>query len=869
MTDLSFASRRLLPAVEWMAENAYIPPGTHRLLAAGGLSAGLWGGRHFMDVVVGKNSDGTDMTREQSPAMLRPLHGILHYNRYSDNAADRWKGVADRLVPGMLGALGAYYGSRFFFHGTAPKLFGGKAMHGLTNAAEKALATGKISSQNAEHLASLAQSEYMGRGGAVSYIFGSTVGTDKMGGLFPTNQNLWADRFALGAGIKSNIPFLGWFNRRVLSSYGSSSLAMPRAMRSAAKWMEGNLHAQGNPALWADVSNPAHMKKLRAMAQDALQNYPQATEAELNRVAHGFADMAHNAWGEMQRLGDPKLWTAAQKNDFYANHIAGTGHTPGLIHASFDHWMHGMGIPLGKFEVANHGWLTNLARRFGSPELEGKARQAYSDYLKDTFGIHFEGPIVPHLNRKEKLIIDGSLIAGTVATVGAGTAIATHINKRVDKLADGSLVETTEPDKFSPTAKSREQGNVLDWVNGKPLDVAQWVSRLTIIAPGMHRLMSAAYLSAGLYGGMQIANALTGHKLTALRGGSLAQSELSRESFKGIWRPLRSIHGLLEYTPGSAKLADRWRQAAHFLIPIPIGVIGNNFGSHSFFRDRIKKLEKPETLEDYADRISMEQSGVFANLTAVTSIFNTGSGLHLLPFFNYSSNMQSRFTLGNGLQVATPGMGKWWSGNAGMTPWGVKRTLAYAGNYLGQNEAARPTELPSLLHSALAKLYPDMSEDQLLIHKRSLLKALYEVRDTYLVDGKIPEAKKPELTKAMTALVTGHGFEALLQQSGLNPAEANLANNGVSGTIANAMGKAKIVQKLETEYQQKFTERLAKEPTKSPRDYLRQLADHSGEAGVSANDNHMTANTNAEKPTSFAEKIRTGQALVSATAELG
>lgn len=859
MTELDFASRRVLPAVEWMAENAYIPPGMHRLLAAGGLSAGLWGGRHFMDVVVGKNSDGTDMTREQAPAMLRPIHGILHYNRYSDNPADRWKGVADRLVPGLVGAVGAYYGSRFFFHGTAPKLFGGRAMHPLSNAAEKALATGKVSSQNAEHLASLAQSEYMGRGGAVSYIFGSTVGTDKMGGLFPTNQNLWADRFALGAGIKSNIPFMGWFNRRVLHTYGSSSLAMPRAMRSAAKWIEGNLHAQGDPATWLKREDTLRW------AKDALQNLPNH-DAHLDKVAGGIETLAHNAWAGMQAMERStgravSNWTAADKNAFYTKFIAGDGQGHGLIGVSFDRWMHALHVPLGDFQLGDHGFITKVSRLFGSGKLETQARKAYKEYLETTFpGTTFNGELTPTLSAHEKLWLGGTLAGGTLATMAGGAAIAAHINKRSDKLADGTPTAAAEADHLTPAAKQPGQGTIVDWVNGTPLDVAQWFSRLMIIAPGMHRLMSAAYLSAGLYGGMQLANALTGHKLTALRGGSLAQSELARESFKGIWRPLRAVHGLLDYTPGSSALRDRWRQAAHFLIPIPIGVIGNNFGSHSFFRDRIKKLEKPETLEDYADRISMEQSGIFANLTALTSIFNTGSGLHLVPFINYSSNMQSRFTLGNGLQIATPGMGKWWSGNAGMTPWGIKRTLAYTANYLGNNEAARPAELPSLLHSALAKLYPDMPENELLMRKRSMLKALYDVRDTYLVDGKIPIDKKPELTKAMTALVTGHGFEALLQESGFNPAEANLANNGVSGRIADVLGKAKTVHRLEAEYHQKFTERLAKEPTQSPRDYLKQLADHPGEAAPSANDNARSITDPHGKSATFAERLKAERA---------
>lgn len=859
MNTINIASRRLLPVMEWMAENAFIPPGTHRLLAAGGLSTGLWGGRHFMDVVVGKNSDGTDMTREQAPAILRPIHGILHYNRYSDSPVDRWKGVVDRLVPGTMGAMAAYYGSRYFFHGTAPKLFGGKAMHALSQAAEKAVASGAASSQMAEHAASLAQSEVMARGATFWYDMGASVGTDKMGALLPTNQNMWANRFALGAGIKSKIPFAGWFNRVVLHSYGDSSLAMPRAMRSAAKWMEGNLYAQGDPAKWLNRADTLRW------AKDALQNLPHH-EAHLEKVAAGIETLAHNAWAGMQAMERStgravSAWTAADKNAFYAKHVAGDGSNHGFIGVSFDRWMHHMGVPLGDFELADHGFLTKVSRLFGSGKLEAPAREAYKRYLETNFpGVTFNGPITPTLSPREKLLLGGALAGGTLAAIGGGAVIAAHTNKRIDRLTDDTTVTGNHLQPLAPEVKPSGQGNLLDWVNGTPLDMAQWLSRLMIIPPSMHRLMSAAYLSAGLYGGMQLANALTGHKLPALRGGSQAMSELPKESFKGIWRPLRAVHGLLHYTPGSSALRDRWRQAAHFLIPIPIGVLGNSFGSHSYFEDRIKKLEKPLTLEDYTDRISMEQSGVFANLTAITSIFNTGSGLHLMPFINYSSNMQSRFVLGNGLQIATPGIGKWWSGNPGLTPWGIKRTLAYVGNYLGQNEAARPIELPSLIHSVLTKLYPKLPEEQLLIHKSRLLSALYEVRDTYLVDGIIPTTLKTELTKTMTTLVTGHGFESLLQQSGLNPAEADLSNNGVSGKFANMLGRGQIVRRLEDDYHRQFSKRLTLQPTQSPRDYLQQLANHSGKIGMNANDNQPQNEAQMTKSQPFAQRLNPGRA---------
>lgn len=856
-----FFGKRALPAAEWLAENAYIPPGMHRLLAAGGLALGLWGGRAFMDVLTARrNSDGSDIPRQQIPELFRPLHGVLHYDRYSDRAEDRWRSVVDKFVPAVTGGLMAYYGGKHFFHGQALAALDKSkaALHPLSAAARKNLANNVISSHTISQIANSHQADSLRKSAAASYVAGAPIGTDKAGGAIFGNHNLWADSFAVGADIKPRFPeipipglqqMIRWVNHKALGNYSTASLGASRSMRNAAKWVEGNLHTQRD-------LNWASPEALRRWATDALQNYPRTSERDIDNVAREMRRVIEKAHAGMPagRALSAGQQTALSKT------IGGSLKEAGFIDQGMDRLLDNAGIDIGKLRFGRHGLFSLYARGLpfiGSAKEEAKAFEAYAKYVgsTDTYGNKvFRNATAfdaspPTLSTRQALGFWGSMAGATGAVVGAGAAAAHAINRRAAQVSDGhggSTVVTS--DYQSPDQK--KEGGVAGWVNGAPLDMAEWASRMVIVPPSMHRLMSAAYLSAALYGGMKLANVLTGRKLPLLRSGDLNNSLLTRDK---VWLPFRPLHNLLHYTPGSSLAQDRWRMASHYLIPVGFGAAGTYTGSALFFQDRTKKLENPSTLEDYVDKIAMEQSNVFAGVTAVTSVFNTGSGIHLIPFLNYSSNLQSRYLLGAGLQVSTPGLGKWWSGNAGLTPWGIKRTLTHTGNYLGHNDSVRPREVPALVHSVLGKLYPQMPEQELLLKKRNFLHAIYEVRDAYFVDGKLPPERKEELTKTMKHMLSGDGFEQLLLKAGFDPAQADLANNGASGNIANFFGSKNKVEHLKTEYKHKFTERLASNPVRSTADMIAKhgrqhpAANDAGPAPANDNGGHSHADRLAQR----------------------
>lgn len=92
----------LLRSGEWLAENAYVAPGTHRLLTAFGLMAGLSTGRHLMDVMTATDRKGNPTDREEVLPPLQRFHGIWKYNKYDDSPEAKWHRVIDNTLPVFL-----------------------------------------------------------------------------------------------------------------------------------------------------------------------------------------------------------------------------------------------------------------------------------------------------------------------------------------------------------------------------------------------------------------------------------------------------------------------------------------------------------------------------------------------------------------------------------------------------------------------------------------------------------------------------------------------------------------------------------------------------------------------------------------------
>lgn len=843
---------RALKSVEWMAENAYIAPGFHRLLTAGGLTLGLWGGRKFMDVVTARDaSNGAEITHSETPELFRPLHGVMRYNPYSDLAADRWKFVVDKIAPVAFGAFTAYMGGKLYFHG---KGLNNEAFYTAGSAIRKSFEHNKLSTEVTEGMVRLRQSDATRKWAAATFVEGSASGMHLSGAFSPFNNGMVAVSFQQGAGRNIWLPFSKTLTRN-LGNYGASSRYLFSAMRDTAKWMETNISQFKHADEWA------HPELLLRRARDGLQKFPQQTAQAEQKLASVYRTLIDDAYAHAAQFKTKHPNASATEISQQIYDFISGAHNPkrGLLGSAHDHLLHRAGFDISNIRMARDPF-SFFSRLFGSRTHEFELMKGHAEYLNHEFGYTLDTTKWAQDQLHMEPWKVAAAYGGSASLIALGLAKASSLGHRLytesnqthkqhlytqDQTATAPANSAGTRDS-TPHRADHPSGNLIDWVNGKPLDVAHWVARVLITPPSMHRFMNAAYLSAVLYGSMKFSNVLTGRNLAKLNSGKFiktAAGELISESVmlrEHVWAPFRPLHGLLAYTPGSAAVQDRWRQAAHYIMPVSLGMFGTYAGSQMYFKDRTRSLEKPQTLEDYADRISLEQSKVYASAMALTSIFNTGAGIHLLPVINYSSNLHNRYLMGSGQQVAMPGIGKWWSGNAGTTPWGVKKTLVQMANYLTYNDSARPAEMPSLVHSLIGKLYPTLNESELLAKKQIILDRIYDVRDSYLVNGTVPAAKHEALGNAMKSLLSGVGFEALLKEADLDPMKADLASNGISGKIANLLGENGKVENLKKEYREQYARRSANDNTLKPSEFLRGLLDKPKVAPVSANDNTNT-----------------------------
>jgi len=93
-------------------------PSMHRLLNVIGMVAGFSGSKYIADIIFGQKINGSQyqpIAREKVIPPLRFLHGIIHYNPFSDDPHDQWLKVLHQMIPAAGGAYGAIKGSEYFF----------------------------------------------------------------------------------------------------------------------------------------------------------------------------------------------------------------------------------------------------------------------------------------------------------------------------------------------------------------------------------------------------------------------------------------------------------------------------------------------------------------------------------------------------------------------------------------------------------------------------------------------------------------------------------------------------------------------------------------------------------------------------------
>lgn len=317
-----------LDTLEWGTSVLNVPPGMHRLKSALGLSAGLFIGAELMKVLTGNSLKGEAVSVESIHPLLQRLHGKLAYNFFSDAPADRWMHALHNLVPGVLGAIGTYQGSKNFFQ-------------------ER-----KEQTMHPEHLdefeskASMLQAKPWGKMAGFSSMFSSVSGFSWL--PIPNYGATLGTRFVLASGRKVALPGFGKFWSNNHSIY---PMASPELIDHMIKYLAGN-----------PSKDP---KQLEAMAQGILGNwFKDVTEEQIQ----AFVQEIHEVRDDFLREGGiPEDMHKEFKKEMQ-EHFKGSG---------LEDTLEKIGLNPLEAEIGNNGVAGKVAEKTGAGKKLDELRASY------------------------------------------------------------------------------------------------------------------------------------------------------------------------------------------------------------------------------------------------------------------------------------------------------------------------------------------------------------------------------------------------------------------------------------------------------------------------------------------------------------
>ncbi len=796
----------VLNGAHWAMMNKNLDPSTHRLRNAFGLSAGLIIGRQFMNAAVGETTTGEKVGKDDVPFFLRPIHGVLSYNHFSDDPKDRWMKVVDYVIPAALGGGGAMLGSYDF--ALDPNV-GGIGL--AAREAQKDLS--KLTLDKAELMAKFTQSHPWRGLAGLTAMNGSASGFGLVPGLNNYGSTLGVAFSGSVMRDKYSTPYLPWLQKFISGNkhyYPYSPTSMLPRVR------EYLVH-----------NKDANPKQLKDMAYAILEPWfgesvkPSHVEAfvgELTAVRNKF----------FQSGGVPEKAKADLVKELDAV-LMGTG---------LEKTIKKVGLNPAEATIGRNGFIEWTARALGYggrlDEVGRSFRRAYG--ARNNIAVPLE-----NLARVKNFPHDGRVLmtGGAVVGLGALAIGAMALDARRWHQADNEeLLHTKQASEQHVNGLSEEPPNAeephrhikagiadryqhqkellqakkakgeqgfAEWLNGKPLRFMEWVtdgfnSPETV---GLHRLSCALGLTGGGVVGMRIAEALTGR--------NFAGANVPLEKLPDVLKPL---YKKLAYNPFSDAPKDKWGFVFHLAIPAVFSTAGIITASELFFRKRKTEAGKAEYIDDYETKASMAEAGPWTALTSTAALLATPSGNIFLPIpgINYGMSLATRFTLSSGRKVIFPGLGELWSGNASRYPFGPTLLRDHMIKYAVNNPSPHPDQLEEMTIGILKPWFKDVTGEQIL----SFVQKVEADRDKFLAEGGVPEESKKALEKELIAHFKGAGLEKTLKEIGLDPLKASLGENGISSTIAKYLGAAKPLEDIHKEYAKKYTERVHVSRTAQP-----------------------------------------------------
>ena len=772
----------------------FVPPGTHRLYNATGLSVGLLAGRQLMNIIVGHTPDGTPLEKDSVPLPLRPLLGVMNYNVYSDDPRDRWLHAIDNMAPALLGAVGVLASSRVFFKdrlhiaAEAEKL----ALSGahLKNAPGSPAATYGFA--EADRAISARHAEPWGISTAISSLFGSASGFN----LLP-----WPGNYAMSLG--------GLYGLRGGRKVGMASSLTKEAAGASKSWFRNPMSFLTNTtanspfgpedmvrhAITHIMENPnasvAQLPELHELANGVLRSWVRHVKPE---HAEALAQDIHAYTRSLQHSAQDK----AASDQALKAYISQRFETFLLEHKLVD--MSSWQAVQKSLTPGNNGWLGSFAEFFGAKPHADALRESFAKgfYERNYHYAQHKGMTVgPQLAHSADAIITQPKASHTFRNTALATGAGLLGMAAVGSWAGNSTNER-DPHRPGPTHR------LAALVNDKPLDAIEWIGNALNFPPSLHRWKNALGLSTGLYSGMKIMELATG---MSIRGTPLSEFKIFP------FMPAISkipVKPLLAYNFHGAGLADRWMKVAHMVVPAALGFYGSKLGSDWYFQTQRQRVSHPEYIDDFSSRIAFDQSKPWGYLSAATSLTNVGVGLNFLPL-SYGMNLGTRFTLGSDRRVILPGVKEVWSNNHSRFPLGPSKLRDFMINYVVNNPDQEPRQLEDMVKGILGPWFGSMPNSVINHFADDVL----TIRNKFYVEGGIPKDKRAQCKKELREHFVGKGLHKELESLGLDVLKAHLADNGLSGDIANHLGARAAVTRDIADFRDKELKRRGAHTTES------------------------------------------------------
>ncbi|MDX1974331.1 MAG: hypothetical protein SFT92_01505 [Rickettsiales bacterium] len=760
----------------FMTEYVNVPISMHRLRNAIGLTAGLYLGRKLMNIVVGETPEGQKIHKEDLPDPLKPLHGLLPYDHFSDDPSQRWMRVFDLLVPAVLGGIGACAGGAYHFRDSFIK----------PTEAKMGLSADKFFLADAEQRALYQQSKPWSTATGTSALFGSASGL----GLFPSIAHYGGDLGTLFAMRAERSPSpLG----HLVNSHSHIPMRPHKLINQMIEY------AAGNPA--------GKLEELDEYANGILKAwFKDVSDTQVK----DFVKLVEGQRAQFLKEGRLPEEAAAKLKDTLHKGLQGAGLEKTFIK---------VGLDPRKADVGNQGFISVIANTIG--DALGMKTSKHMEETRALLrkGMEARNPELAHIpfNPQEHqsqfttahkatagtLLGLAGLSFGAVATA-KDTSIhdlkvkrtAQHLDDAKETKNDGDT-DKKFVERVAPLADKKHQvHSKVDhgFLNGKALDMAEGVTDMFNVVTGMnsHRLSCALGLTAGSWLGEETMKALTGFTFTGVK---VQKAD--------VLKPLQKFYKALAFNPHSDLPHDRWMQLVRWAVPTLVGAAAVVQASDMYFNARKKKFRDAKYLDEIEAKATSMQADPWSYGVAATAIYGGSSGFAWIPGINYMTHLGTRFSMASGRKVALPQLGKVWSNNDTLFPFGPPGMLDMLIREAVNNKSYDPELLETYAIGILKPWFDNVKPEQV----EAFVMKVHEVRDQFYREGGVPEEAKKKLEEDLKLHFKGAGLEETLEQIGLHPTEATIANNGLAGKLADAMGSKKLINKLKSDYVASYVER--------------------------------------------------------------